>query len=69
VDEAVAVSKYVDAILLDSGNPNLNVKELGGTGRTHNWEISQKIRESIPVPLFLAGGLNKDNIKTAIEMV
>jgi len=69
VKEAIEVSKYVDAILLDSGNPNLSVKELGGTGRTHNWELSREIRKSIPVPLFLAGGINKDNVKQAIETV
>ncbi len=67
--EAFEISKYVDAILLDSGNPNLQVKELGGTGRTHNWNLSKQIRESINIPLFLAGGLNKDNVKEAIEKV
>lgn len=69
VKEAIEISNYVDAILLDSGNPNLSVKELGGTGRTHNWELSREIRKSIPIPLFLAGGLNKDNVRQAIETV
>ncbi|HRP02049.1 MAG TPA: phosphoribosylanthranilate isomerase [Candidatus Kapabacteria bacterium] len=69
VNEAIEISNYVDAILLDSGNPNLSVKELGGTGRTHNWELSREIRKSISVPLFLAGGLNKDNVRQAIETV
>lgn len=69
VKEAIEISSYVDAILLDSGNPNLSVKELGGTGRTHNWELSREIRKSIPIPLFLAGGLNKDNVRQAIETV
>lgn len=69
VKEAIEVSHYVDAILLDSGNPNLSVKELGGTGRTHNWELSREIRKAIPIPLFLAGGLNKDNVRQAIEAV
>ncbi len=69
VKEAIEISSYVDAILLDSGNPNLSVKELGGTGRTHNWELSKEIRESIAVPLFLAGGLNKDNVRQAIDSV
>lgn len=69
VKEAIEISKYVDAILLDSGNPNLSVKELGGTGRTHNWELSREIRRSIPVPVFLAGGLNEDNVRKAIETV
>lgn len=69
VQEAVELSECVDAILLDSGNPNLQVKELGGTGRTHNWELSRKIREKINIPIFLAGGLRQDNVKQAIESV
>ncbi|MFC0264381.1 phosphoribosylanthranilate isomerase [Fontibacter flavus] len=69
VKEAIEVSKYVDAILLDSGNPTLSVKELGGTGRTHNWELSREIRKGIPIPLFLAGGLNKYNVRQAIDTV
>jgi phosphoribosylanthranilate isomerase len=59
----------VDAILLDSGNPNLSVKELGGTGRTHNWQLSRQIRENISIPVFLAGGLHPGNVKQAIETV
>lgn len=69
IKEAVEISDFVDAILLDSGNPNLSVKELGGTGRTHNWDLSREIRQSISIPLFLAGGLNKDNVGEAIESV
>lgn len=69
VDEAMAVAAYVDAILLDSGNPNAAVKELGGTGRTHNWNLSKKIRESIPVPVFLAGGINHNNVRRAMDIV
>ncbi len=69
VEEAREISKNVDAILLDSGNPYLEIKELGGTGRTHNWELSKKIREIIDIPIFLAGGINSENIKQAIEMV
>ncbi len=69
VKEAIDISKFVDAILLDSGNPNLPVKELGGTGRTHNWELSRKINNSITIPLYLAGGLNKNNVRQAIKTV
>jgi len=69
IEEAVQISKHVDAILLDSGNPNLTVKELGGTGRVHNWELSKKIREAIDIPLFLAGGLKASNVRKAIETV
>jgi len=67
--EAVALAAEVDAILLDSGNPALEVKELGGTGRRHDWEISRRIREAIDVPLYLAGGLRPENAGEAIETV
>ena len=69
IEKAIEKSKYVDSILLDSGNPNLKVKELGGTGRVHNWDYSKIIRDEIEVPLFLAGGLNKNNIRQAISHV
>jgi len=69
VDEARSVAPKVDAILLDSGNQSLKIKELGGTGRTHDWSLSLKIRESIDVPLFLAGGLRPENVVEAIKTV
>jgi len=69
IKEAIEISEFVDAILLDSGNPNLSTKVLGGTGKTHNWDISKKIRENIKIPTYLAGGINKDNIRKAIEHV
>jgi len=69
IEEAVRISEHVDALLLDSGNPKLAVKELGGTGRVHNWKLSRKIVEQSKVPVFLAGGLNETNVKHAIEEV
>jgi phosphoribosylanthranilate isomerase len=69
VEEAVAISERVDAILLDSGNPKLKVKELGGTGRVHNWNLSRQIRENAKCPIFLAGGLNPENVRQAIDEV
>jgi phosphoribosylanthranilate isomerase len=69
LDEAIEVSKNVDALLLDSGNQKLAVKELGGTGRTHDWTISRKIVDSVKIPVFLAGGLNAENVADAIQHV
>lgn len=69
VDEAQQVASHVDALLLDSGSRSLPVKELGGTGRVHDWTLSRKIRESIAVPVFLAGGLRAGNVARAIEQV
>jgi phosphoribosylanthranilate isomerase len=68
-EEALAVAHEVDAILLDSGNQALAVKQLGGTGRVHDWRLSRRIRETVPVPVYLAGGLSAANVRRAIEEV
>lgn len=71
-DEARAALPYVHALLLDSGNPRLAVKELGGTGRVHDWALSRRIRDeadSAGVPVFLAGGLRADNVGAAVRAV
>ncbi|NQV81324.1 MAG: phosphoribosylanthranilate isomerase [Alphaproteobacteria bacterium] len=69
IDQALMVHQSVDALLLDSGNPDLAVKELGGTGRVHNWHVSRQLVEAVSVPVFLAGGLNAGNVAQAISTV
>ena len=73
IDDAVDAAGRADLILLDSGNPRLAVKELGGTGRRHDWAISRRIalevQERRGVPVFLAGGLNPENVAEAIATV
>jgi phosphoribosylanthranilate isomerase len=69
VTEARSLAPNVDALLLDSGNPALRVKELGGTGRVHNWQLSRQIVMQSSVPVFLAGGLRPDNVRQAINSV
>ena len=69
VDEALELAHKVDALLLDSGNPGLAVKELGGTGRVHDWSLSREIRDRAGVPVYLAGGLNPRNARDAITQV
>lgn len=69
LDQARAAAPLVDALLLDSGNPRAAVKELGGTGRVHDWTLSRRIVEASPVPVFLAGGLNAGNVGEAIRAV
>jgi phosphoribosylanthranilate isomerase len=69
VAEAVAAAPHVDALLLDSGSPTAAVKELGGTGRVHDWTISRRIREQVARPVFLAGGLTPENVRPAIDQV
>jgi phosphoribosylanthranilate isomerase len=67
LDVAGAVAPQVDALLLDSGNPS--ARELGGTGRLHDWLVSRKIREAVDIPVFLAGGLNPKNVAEAVQRV
>ena len=69
-EEACRVAEQgVDGLLLDSGDQRLAVKLLGGTGRTHDWSISRRIREAVNVPMFLAGGLCPDNVREAVQAV
>lgn len=69
IAEATRLQEHVDAFLLDSGNPKAAVKSLGGTGNTHNWDISRELVESLTLPVFLAGGLNSGNVTEAIRKV
>ncbi|HEX8438402.1 phosphoribosylanthranilate isomerase [Archangium sp.] len=69
LEEALSVAPHVDALLLDSGNQSLLVKELGGTGRVHDWSVSRRIREQVRIPIFLAGGLRPENVREAIQQV
>jgi phosphoribosylanthranilate isomerase len=69
LDEAVTAASEVDAVLLDSGDTSRPVKELGGTGRLHDWRLSRRIREALEVPVFLAGGLRPENLAQAVEEV
>jgi len=69
LEQAGQYAEKADALLLDSGNPGLEIRELGGAGRIHNWDLSRKIVDICSCPVFLAGGLNPDNIGEAIQTV
>ena len=69
IQQAIDLASHVDALLLDSGNPQATIKILGGTGNVHNWEISKEIVRSVTTPVFLAGGLTPGNVREAIDMV
>lgn len=69
VAEALSIAPAVNALLLDSGRPKAKLRELGGTGRTHDWGISRRICDAAPVPVYLAGGLNAGNVGAAIQQV
>lgn len=64
--QSTTAMKNFNAILLDS----IVKGKIGGTGVTHNWDLSLKIKQIIhPTPLILAGGLNSENVKRAIDYV
>ena len=70
LDEAFRVGPHVDALLLDSGRPRAATKELGGTGRPHDWTLARRIvgaEAFAHVPVWLAGGLTPDNVAEAIR--
>jgi phosphoribosylanthranilate isomerase len=69
LDDAFRAQQHVDALLLDSGRPNAAIKELGGTGRAHDWTLSRRIVGESKVPVYLAGGLNPSNAESAIREV
>ncbi|MEO8404420.1 MAG: phosphoribosylanthranilate isomerase [Chitinophagaceae bacterium] len=69
IQEALDLQNDVDAFLLDSGNPKAAIKTLGGTGNTHNWNISRELVQQVKRPVFLAGGLNAENVQAAIQQV
>jgi len=69
LEEALRVAPCVDGILLDSGTTRSVTKELGGTGRTHDWAVSREIRDRVGIPIFLAGGLTPENVGDAIRQV
>ncbi|HUG98471.1 MAG TPA: phosphoribosylanthranilate isomerase [Gammaproteobacteria bacterium] len=69
VAEARRVEPYCDALLLDSGQPDAPQRELGGTGRVHDWSISAEIVASSSIPVYLAGGLTPGNVRQAIDRV
>ena len=63
-----AFRNLVDGLVLDS--INVATDQVGGTGKTHDWSISRQIVTRYPeIPIILAGGLNSENVRSAIEQV
>jgi phosphoribosylanthranilate isomerase len=60
---------FVDAFLLDSGKPSATTPILGGTGTAHDWAVSAAFVAATTRPVFLAGGLNSNNVGAAIQRV
>ena len=69
ISEALGYADTVDMLILDSGNPEAEKRTLGGTGQTHDWEISREICRRSSIPVLLAGGLTPGNISNAVNSV
>lgn len=69
IEFAAEAASHVHALLLDSGNTALPIKRLGGTGQQHDWSVSRRIRDTVRIPVFLAGGLNATNVVEAVARV
>jgi phosphoribosylanthranilate isomerase len=69
IEQATRAAEHVHALLLDSGRPDGPIKQLGGTGKTHDWAVSRAICAAVPVPVYLAGGLTPGNVARAIREV
>ena len=60
---AATYSQWVDTLLLDAYHP----QQLGGTGKTLDWQMLQQFNPSYP--WFLAGGLTPDNVLDALNQL
>ena len=67
IADALRFAQVSDLLLLDTkvgGMPGI-----GATGRLHDWHISRRIVESVPIPVILAGGLSSENVAEAMQAV
>jgi len=63
-ERAREIAPLVDAVLLDTSSP-----QGGGSGVTHDFNISAAITRSLSKPAVLAGGLNAANVADAVRAV
>lgn len=54
---------YCDFFLLDSRDSGYT----GGTGKENNWTMCKELIDLTDKPVFIAGGLNPENVRGAIE--
>ncbi|HSG30638.1 MAG TPA: phosphoribosylanthranilate isomerase [Thermodesulfobacteriota bacterium] len=66
-DEINMFSDFTDYFITDTFDPKTG--RTGATGKTHDWEISRQIVNISPKPVILAGGLNPENVRDAINVV
>jgi len=66
VDAAARYARCADLLILDT---HADREWIGATGQVHDWSISAEIVRTAPVPCILAGGLDPDNVRGALEAV
>ena len=67
IDRAKYFAGFCDMLILDSIAPG--IAGIGAAARTHDWSIDAEIVRSVPCPVVLAGGLDAENVRAAIEAV
>lgn len=67
LEQIESCGPFVDAFITDTYDPATGAT--GATGKTHDWSLSRELVEASPKPVILAGGLNADNVREAIESV
>jgi phosphoribosylanthranilate isomerase len=66
-----SVTAGVDALLFDTAALSKGEMKFGGTGVTSDWDIVKELMDSMrgTVPIWLAGGINPDNVGEAIDKI
>ncbi len=58
-----------DAIIVDSFDTSEGFVRLGGTGKLVDWKAAAAMVERSSLPVFLAGGINPENVQKAVTEV
>jgi len=69
VQAAIAAARQVDALVLDSANPQVPYRWEPRSGKTHDWGISREIVDTVDRPVLLAGGPKPGNVEYAVRSV
>lgn len=64
-DHDPRIAGMADAVIIDSAREH----GAGGTGRTTDWDAARRLRDTIGLPVVLAGGLTPDNVRAAVRAV
>ena len=60
------VEAGADGLMVDRADSSEGFLRLGGTGRAADWGASADLVRTVPVPVFLAGGIGPDNVERAV---